>query len=159
MNLESLDELRDSAFFNGLEEGDLALLAASFREKEMREGTTVFIENMPGETLYLIKSGAVRITKMMADGEEKTVLVLGPEEVFGELAIVTGGQRTATARIAEGGSLISLSRRDFDVLCERHPRLGIHIVRNIAKIFSCRVRESEQDYRDMLQWAMRQESS
>jgi CRP-like cAMP-binding protein len=155
MKLEALDDLRDSAFLKGLEDGDLAMLAESLQEKELQEGTTVFIENMPGETLYLIKSGAVRITKMMAEGEDKIVLVLGPEEVFGELSIIAGGQRTATARIAESGTLLSLSRRDFDLLCERHPRLGVKLVRNITEVFSRRVRESEQDYCDMLRWAMR----
>jgi CRP-like cAMP-binding protein len=159
MKLEALDDVRDSAFFKGLEDGDLALLAESFQAKELQEGTTVFIENMPGETLYLIKSGAVRITKMMAEGEDRIVLVLGPEEIFGELSIIAGGQRTSTARVAESGTLLSLSRRDFDTLCDRHPRLGIKLVRNIAEVFSRRVRESEQDYYDMLRWAMHRNPS
>jgi CRP-like cAMP-binding protein len=85
--------------------------------------------------------------------------VLGPEEIFGELSIIAGGQRTSTARVAESGTLLSLSRRDFDTLCDRHPRLGIKLVRNIAEVFSRRVRESEQDYYDMLRWAMHRNPS
>ncbi len=147
--------IRGCTLVKGLDDGDLALLSDAFHEKAMSEGTTVFIENMPGESLYLVKQGAVQISKMMAEGEEKTVIILGPEEVFGEMAIISGGHRTATARIAETARLLSMNKKDFESLCDRHPRLGIKLMRNIIGMFSERIRESEEDYREMLRWAMR----
>ncbi|SDM14603.1 Cyclic nucleotide-binding domain-containing protein [Geoalkalibacter ferrihydriticus] len=146
--------LENCALLKGLDEGELVLLADSFNEKTMVEGTTVFIENMPGESLYLIQSGAVQISKATAEGEERTLIILGPEEVFGELAVVIQGRRPVTARIVEAACLLNLTRKEFNRLCDRHPRLGMKLMRNILRVFSERVRAAEEDYHQMLRFAL-----
>ncbi|MDO3379939.1 cyclic nucleotide-binding domain-containing protein [Geoalkalibacter halelectricus] len=148
------DGLEKSPLLKGLDEGELALLGDCFKERSMDEGTTVFIENMPGESLYLIQRGAVQISKSTAEGEERTLLILGPEEVFGELALVLTGRRPVTARIVEAAGLLQLTRKEFNRLCDRHPRLGMKLMRNILRVFSERVRAAEEDYHQMLRFAL-----
>jgi CRP-like cAMP-binding protein len=120
----------------------------------MGEGTTVFIENMPGESLFLVKKGTIRISKMFSEGDEKTLVVLGPEDIFGELAVLDGLPRSATARVAEDAELISLKKKDFERLCTEYPPLALKLITNIVKVFSQRVREANEEYRDMLTWTL-----
>jgi CRP-like cAMP-binding protein len=120
----------------------------------MPAGKTVFIENMPGEFLYLVKEGTIRISKMLAEGDEQTLVVLGAEDTFGEMAVLDGAPRSATARVIEDAQLFSLGKSDFEELCDSYPALGLKLMRNIIRIFSRRIRESNQEYREMLMWSL-----
>jgi CRP-like cAMP-binding protein len=147
-------EIRGSSMLQGLSDDDLGRLAVVCEERQMAEGTTVFIENMPGESLFLIRKGTIRISKMFAEGDEKTLVVLGPEDIFGEMAVVDGLPRAATARVAEDADLISLKKKDFEALCQSDPALALKFVMNIVRVFSKRIRESNDEYREMLIWSL-----
>ncbi|HEY5673152.1 MAG TPA: cyclic nucleotide-binding domain-containing protein [Malonomonas sp.] len=129
---------------------ELVTLEGYFTVRRLQEGKTIFIENMPGESLYLIKQGTVKISRMLAEGDEQILIVLGPDDVFGEMAVLDGGKRSATARIAEGAVLYGLTRSDFEKLAGSNPALGLKLALNIVRIFSGRVRNSQKDYRAML---------
>jgi CRP-like cAMP-binding protein len=120
----------------------------------MPVGTTVFIENMPGESLFLIRSGAVRISKMFTEGNEMTLIVLGPADVFGEMAVIDGQPRAVTARVIEEAELISLRKQDFARLCQEYPALALKLVLNIVGVFTRQIREANDEYRDMLTWSL-----
>ncbi len=154
MKTVQLDDLLGSFLFKEMTEDEIGVLAGLFSEKRMDEGVTVFVENMPGESLYLVKQGAVKISKMLAEGEERILVVLGPEDVFGEMAILDGAPRSATARVAETALLLSIKKVDFENLCETNPRLGLKLMRNIIRVFSKRVRENNEEYREMLLWSL-----
>ena len=146
--------IKNSVMLKCLSDEDLAKLAGFCEMRKMSESTTVFIENMPGESLFLIKKGTVRISKMFAEGDEKTLVVLGPEDIFGEMAVIDGLPRSATARVAEDAELISVKKKDLERLCSEDAALALKIVSNIVRVFSKRVRESNEEYRDMLIWSM-----
>lgn len=146
--------LKDSSMFKGLVATDLDKLANFCQVRNMAEGTTVFIENMPGESLFLVKKGAVHITKMFAEGDEETLVTLGPNDIFGELAVVDGLPRSATARISEDAELISLTKESFEKLCKEDACLALKLLSNIVKVFSERVHEAKDEYRAMLVWTL-----
>lgn len=146
--------IKSSVMLQGFTDDDLGKLAAFCEMREMSESTTVFIENMPGESLFLIKSGTIRISKMFAEGDEKTLVVIGPEDIFGEMAVIDGLPRSATARVAEDAQLISLKKKDLERLSVEDAALALKLVSNIVKVFSARVRDSSEEYRDMLIWSM-----
>ncbi|WP_303721799.1 Crp/Fnr family transcriptional regulator [Malonomonas rubra] len=150
MSQVSFDGLQDSPLFNQMSPGEIKSLEKIFTVKQIAEGKTIFIENMPGESLYLIKEGTVRISRMLAEGDEQVLIVLGPDDVFGEMAVLDGGARSATARIAEDAVLYGLNRKTFESMAENDPVLGLKFALNIVRIFSCRVRNSQKDYRAML---------
>jgi len=151
---ELFEAIRGSSMLQELSDEELFRLAAVCEDRHMPEGTTVFIENMPGESLFLIRKGTIRISRMFAEGDEKTLVVLGPEDIFGEMAVVDGLPRAATARVAEDASLISLKKKDFDALCQSEPELALKLVKNIMRVFSKRIREANDEYRDMLIWSL-----
>ncbi len=150
MNAVSFSSLTSSPLFKGMIEDELVFLESFFTVRRLPEGKTIFIENMPGESLYLIKQGTVKISRMLAEGDEQILIVLGPDDVFGEMAVLDGGKRSATARIAEGAVLFGLTRADFEKLASQNPALGLKLTLNIVRIFSGRVRNSQKDYRAML---------
>lgn len=151
---EDFSPIKNSIMLQGFSDEDFGKLAAFCEMREMAEGTTVFIENMPGESLFLVKQGTIRISKMFAEGDEKTLIVLGPEDIFGEMAVIDGLPRSATARVAEDAKLISLSKKSLEQLCRDDAALALKLVSNIVKVFSKRVREANEEYRDMLIWSL-----
>jgi CRP/FNR family cyclic AMP-dependent transcriptional regulator len=155
LKAEQLLPVKGSAMLQNLSDKDLNKFAGYCELRAMDEGTTVFIENMTGESLFLVKKGTIRVSKMFAEGDEKTLVVLGPEDIFGELAIIDGLPRSATARVAENAELISLKKTDFERLCREDSALALTILTNIVKVFSHRVREANEEYRDMLIWSMK----
>ncbi|WP_432821563.1 cyclic nucleotide-binding domain-containing protein [Trichloromonas sp.] len=154
MSQINLSLLRESALFADMSDAEIASLAELFRGKSILAGKTVFIENMPGESLYLVKEGTIRISKMLAEGDEQTLVVLGPDDTFGEMAVLDVAPRSATARVIEDAHLLSICKNDFEELCDSYPALGLKLMRNIIRIFSKRIRESSEEYRDMLIWSL-----
>ena len=152
---KEFSDIRESVMLRELSDADLEKLSGVCEKRQMGEGTTIFIENMPGEALFLIRKGIVRISKMFAEGDEKTLVVLGPEDIFGEMAIIDGLPRSATARVTEDAELISLKKKDFESLCQEDPELALRLVMNIVKVFSKRIREANDEYRDMLAWSIK----
>jgi CRP-like cAMP-binding protein len=152
------DAVRGSILLHGMDDADLARLAVVCEERHMAEGTTVFIENMPGESLFLIRQGTIRISKMFAEGDEQQLVIIGPAELLGEMAVVDGLPRTATARVVENAELISLKKKDFEALCQDYPALALKLVMNTVRVFSRRVRDSNDEYRDMLIWSIQSSS-
>jgi len=151
---EDFSSIKNSIMLQGLSDQELGKLAGFCEMREMAEGTTVFIENMPGESLFLVKKGTIRVSRMFAEGDEKTLVVLGPEDIFGEMAVIDGLPRSATARVAENAKLISLNRKSLEQLCRDDASLALKLVKNIVRVFSKRVREVNEEYRDMLIWSM-----
>jgi len=79
---DTFDAIRGSILLRGMNNTELARLASVCEERQLAAGTTIFIENMPGESLFLIRRGAVRVSRMFAEGNEKVLIVLGPADVF-----------------------------------------------------------------------------
>jgi CRP-like cAMP-binding protein len=154
LKAEDFITIKGSPMLQDFSAEELSSLAAFCDMREMGEGTTVFIENMPGESLFLVKKGTIRISKMFAEGDEKTLVVLGPEDIFGEMAVIDGLPRSATARVAEDAELISLKKKDMERICRENPTLALKLVSNLVKVFSNRVREANEEYRDMLIWSL-----
>jgi len=143
-------DLTNSPLFKGMAAKEIEYLSSIFSATQVHEGKTVFIENMPGESLYLIKQGAVQISQMLAEVDEQKLTVLSPGDIFGEMAIIDGGARSATARVAKNSILYSLNQKDFNTLAREKPRLGLQLVLNISRIFSGRIRQAKKDYHSML---------
>lgn len=148
-----LSPLKHSPLFADVSDDDIEVLGKFFKEKTLLEGMTIFVENMAGESLYLIRQGVVKISKMLAEGEERILVVLGAEEFFGEMALFEAAPRMVTARVAENAELLYLRKFDYDRLCDSHPKLALKLTRNIVRILSRRFRDKDNDYMDVLSLA------
>ena len=154
--MASLDikKLYKSPMFDHLTEAELTAFSAVFTQRSLGAGTTIFVENMAGESLYLIGAGTVQISCMLAEGEERTLVVLGPDDIFGELAILQDAPRSSTARVMEDVDLYCLSRADFAAFCDEHQGTGLKLLRNVMKSFCDRLRQNREEYREMVLLAL-----
>lgn len=143
-------DLMDSPLFKGLAAKEVEFLATLFTAYPVAEGKTVFVENMPGESLYIIKKGTIRISHMLSENNEQILVVLGAGDIFGELAIIDGDARATSARVAEDAVLYGLKRKTFMTLASERPRLGMQLTLNLAQTLSLKMRAAKKDYHVML---------
>ena len=118
------DALRRCRLFARVDDESLALCAAGLRVRRYRKNETIFHEGDPGDSLYIVESGSVKIVLSPPDGEDVAIIAtLGRAEFFGELALLDGAPHSATAIAIEPTQTLVLRRETFDQLIETQPAL------------------------------------
>lgn len=116
--------LRQCRLFVGLDDGSLGIVAAALRPRRFRRGETIFHAGDPGDALFVVASGQVKITIPPDDGSEPAILTtIGPGGFFGELALLDGARRSATAVALDAVTTEVLRRDAFDRLVDEQPPL------------------------------------
>ncbi len=146
----NIELLQKTLLFKGCTTDELQLVLGLFQERLIKSNTTIFSEKMPAEALYLIKSGSVKISIMAGEGEEKNLLVLGPGEFFGELALLQEESRLVNARSETAAEILLITRKDFHALMELDPRTALKMVTAITNLLAMRVKAYSERLRDML---------
>ena len=115
--------------------------------KEYAEDTVVIAEGAKGDDMFIVFAGSVEIRKNTRSGDEYTVVQLSAEHnvFFGELAIVTDGERSATVMTKSKSTFLVISKDDFEKFCEEHPTIGLHITKQILKTVAERLRKTNDD--------------
>jgi len=96
------------------------------------KGDMIFCEYEPGDAFYLIQEGQVRISKVIGD-IEKTLDVLQPGEVFGEMAMLEGAPRSASAFAVDRVKALKLNKENFEILLTGNPQITLKILRLFTK--------------------------
>ena len=109
----TIDAVRRSPLFRNLGEDALADLTARMARRRYRKGEVIFHEGDPGDALHLVLSGRVKIGRMSLAGDETIVTSIGPGESFGELVLLDGAPRSATATALEPTETLVLGRPAF----------------------------------------------
>ena len=110
--------------------------------KKKRKGEIIFCEFEPGSTVFFLQSGIVRITKIVAD-KEKTLALLKPGDIFGEMALLEKAPRSATA-IAEGDvELLEFSNNNFAQLVNAQHSIAIKLLKTLAE----RIKDQSRKFR------------
>lgn len=148
--MDNLELLHKTALFMGSSKEEIELILGLFQERRIKPNSTIFTENMPAEALYIVKSGTVRITMMAGEGEEQGLLLLGPGEFFGELALVQESNRLVTARAEAPVELLILTRKDFHVLIELEPRTAARVLVIVAKLLAMRIKAYSERLKKLL---------
>jgi len=118
------DALRRCALFSRVDDATLAVCIDSLRTRRYRRNETIFHQGDPGDSLYIIESGAVKIVLPSPEGEEEAIIAtLGPGDFFGELALLDGAERSATAIAHEATTALVLRRDAFGHLIDTVPAL------------------------------------
>ena len=95
-------------------------------------GEMIFSEYEPGDSFYLIQSGRVRISKIVGDFE-KTIDILQAPEIFGEMAILEGAPRSATAVAVDTVKVLEFNRANFEVLMMGNPQIALRLLKLFTK--------------------------
>ncbi len=100
--------------------------------KTCEPGEVLFREGESGDTMYVIQSGTVRISKAVK-GEEKTLAILGPGEFFGEMAILNAKPRNATAVVEEAARVLVLGARSFERMVVSNAEIAVRMIKKLAR--------------------------
>lgn len=142
--MPGIDLLRKAPLFSDLPEEELHALASRLGKRTFARGMILFHKDSPGQTLYLIESGRVRIFILSDNGQEMTLNVHGPGECFGEISLLDGKPRSAGAVAIEQTVAYVLHRddflcclRDFPVLTQRVLELLADRLRHLTAYAEC----------------------
>lgn len=125
---DALALLKHLPLFRELGDGLLAGLAAHLRRRAFRHGTMIFHKDQAGDALYVIESGKVRIFLPAERGEELSIDLLGPGDVFGDMALLDGQPRSASADASEDTVTYTLGREEFQKHLAASPALASALI-------------------------------
>lgn len=135
--------LRSVELFRGLGPDQIGKLEAVMRPVEYQEGEVIFNERSEGQHVFVIESGVVEIFRA-GEGEDRSTRLarLAAGEIFGELSILDGKPRAASARAAIDpvARLLVISKRDFDRVLHENPALAAILLRAIVVKVADRLR-------------------
>ena len=119
-------------FFSGLSDRELAPLAVHSLRRQYRRNQVIFHQGDPGTTLYVVLSGKIRIVLPSPDGEDMVLAVFSPGDCFGELSLLDGEPRSATAIAQEACEVLILARSEFLAHLGAHPDVAVRVSQTIA---------------------------
>src|SRR5436309_5496064 len=138
--------LKQVPLFAGLADEDIRGLMALAKRRTFRSGEVIFHREDPGQVLYVIKEGKVKISLISPDGQEISLVVFGKGECFGEFAILDGLPRSTDAVALEKVECYTLQRSDFHNAILKNPKIAILVMEALIK----RLRNTDQMVEDLI---------
>ena len=138
--------LKQLPLFAGLADEDIRGLMALAKRRTFRSGEVIFHREDPGQVLYVIKEGKVKISLISPDGQEISLVVFGKGECFGEFAILDGLPRSADVVALEKVECYTLQRSDFHNAIMKNPKIAIQII----EVLTRRLRSTDQMVEDLI---------
>src|SRR5579859_1952507 len=120
--------LAEVELFEHVSAEDRARLAEFIDLKALAAGDTLFRVGEPGESLYIVRAGEVELFIRDTAGQKIALTVAGPNEIFGELALLDRGPRTATALALTDTQLLELDRNDLLLLFQKSPNAALRLL-------------------------------
>jgi CRP/FNR family cyclic AMP-dependent transcriptional regulator len=111
----------------------VARLSENVEMREIRRREVIYLSGDPGESLFFVNGGRVKISKVTRDGKALTLSYCGPSELFGEACLVDGGPRSEMAEATENAMVTEIERNDFDKLMQSHAQLGCAMTKLLAQ--------------------------
>ncbi len=141
-----LDVLRRSPLFAGLDEQAVKDLLATMTPVQMDRGDVLFHEHDPGDRLYVIADGKVKLGRTSPDGRENLLAILGPGEMFGELSLFDPGPRTGTATAIAETQLVGLGSEALRSFLADRPQAALTLLAALAR----RLRRTNESLADLV---------
>lgn len=144
-NLSSRAVLKHNFLFRGLPDRTIDSLAGLAHRRRFEKGAMIFRQGDKGDALYGVASGRIRILISDENGREVILNILGPGDTFGEIALLDGLERTATAVSVGVSMLLVIPRSEFLAYLDKDPCLSLHLIKLLCerlRWLSDRVEES-----------------
>jgi CRP/FNR family transcriptional regulator, cyclic AMP receptor protein len=124
--------LPPGSLFAACRADELTDMLALASQQNMKKGQTVLLQGDPGDALIILLKGQARVTMVASNGREITLDYADPGGVLGEIAVLDGGERTASVIAISDGSYLRLSRAAFEAFVERQPAMAWRLMRGLA---------------------------
>jgi CRP-like cAMP-binding protein len=147
VNEASADEILARAeMFQGVEPSAVSALTKQLQPVDFPRGHTVFAEGEPGDRLYIVISGKVKIGRRSPDGRENLLTIMGPSDMFGELSIFDPGPRTSSATTITEVRAVSMDRDALRAWIADRPEIAEQLLRVLAR----RLRRTNNNLADLI---------
>lgn len=124
---------------------ELAEIAAIALERRYQKGRIIFMEDEPGEAIFFLKSGLVKVTKQDDDGREYILHYVNPGDVFAEVVLFDAGGYPATAEVVEDAEVGLIRNKDMDRVLVNNPGIALELLKIMAK----RLRNAQQQIMEL----------
>lgn len=140
------DTLARAGIFQGVDSEAVAALISEMDTVEFPKGTTIFEEGEPGDRLYIIVDGKVKLARHAPDGRENLLSVMGPSDMFGELSIFDPGPRTSSAVCVTDVTCATMDSTMLRQWIDNHPEISQQLLRVLAR----RLRRTNASLADLI---------
>ena len=140
------DTLARAGIFQGVDSEAVAALIGEMDTVEFPKGTTIFEEGEPGDRLYIIVDGKVKLARHAPDGRENLLSVMGPSDMFGELSIFDPGPRTSSAVCVTDVTCATMDSTMLRQWIDNHPEISQQLLRVLAR----RLRRTNASLADLI---------
>jgi CRP/FNR family cyclic AMP-dependent transcriptional regulator len=146
--------LKQAPIFADLDESELSRVAEVCREQKFQGAETVFKEGEPGNRLYIIAQGEVRISRNIPGSGEEALAVLKTGAVFGEMAILDRSERSTDAIANTDCLLLTITRPDFELLLDFNRDIAYKVLWAVVRLLCARLRATNDNLRSFLAMSM-----
>lgn len=140
------DALMQAPLFAALDPEGAAALRSSLIERPVAKGDVLFAEGEPGDRMYIILEGKVKLGQTSSDGRESLLLILGPGEMFGELSLFDPGLRTSTATALTDAVVLALGNEQLRPWLAGRPEVAAALLQALAR----RLRRTNEAMADLV---------
>jgi CRP/FNR family cyclic AMP-dependent transcriptional regulator len=127
------ETLARAGIFQGVEPAAAEALTQTLEAVEFPRGHVIFAEGEPGDRLYIILSGKVKLGRKSPDGRENLLGIFGPSDMFGELSIFDPGPRTSTATTVTEVRAVTMGRPELRQWIATRPEIAEQLLRVVAR--------------------------
>ena len=150
----TLELLRPLPLFAALTPDELEKMAELCESKSYESGEYVFREGEPGNRLFIIVEGGVRISRQIPGAGEEALAVLKRGAMFGEMAVFDRSERSTDAISHCGTTVLTISRSEFEMLLEFNRDLAYKVLWAVVRMLSGRLRSTNDSLRSFLALSM-----
>lgn len=143
----NLQALKQIPIFSHLNEEDLQDLNKAVITRKYKKGMLIFVEGEPGDALYFVRKGVVKLSKTMEDGREQILHYVKEGDIFAEVLLFDGGPFPATAQVVEEAEIGIIHNQAIENFLHQHP----HLTLQILKVMSKRLRQAQAQIQNLAQ--------
>ena len=138
--------INSSKIFSRLSEKEKTDLSSMLRTTNVKKGSMIYRIGEKAETVYLLKEGSIKISRLSEDGKELTMDILKPGDIFGEMALSEEGKREDIAEAVEDSYICDVKKKDFEDLISKNPVFSFSLI----KLMGLRIRKIESRFEDVI---------
>ena len=124
--------LENFNLFEMMKESEMMELDAMTSMQEIKKSQPIYFAEDPSNSIFFLKKGRVKLTRMSPEGKEFIVALINPGEVFGEMSILDTGERTDFATTMDESLICAISKDDFKSFVDKNPKLNLEITKLIG---------------------------
>ena len=142
MQEDIIDCLNNIALFDKLESNELKTISEYMNTVQITKGAILFNEGDKGDYVCFVVDGKLDVIKESDAHDAVVITTLSKGRSIGDMSIIDNFPRSATIKAQTDSKLVTLSRKDFDIILDEYPRIGIKVLKGMTRLLSLYLRKA-----------------